>query len=531
MSSIVVGKITQLLDQVHPSLGTPLFVVVVIGLCSWLYTRIVRGPYNMSMLEKIPGPKSLPILGNAIDFAVPHYKFLKVLTDLVHQNGPVMKIFLAHRPYVVLSKAKGFETILSSNKHITKGPDYKFIHPWLGLGLLTSDGGKWHSRRKMLTPAFHFKILEDFLVIMNEQSSILTNKLAKLKPDNNTLDMFPNITYCALDIICESAMGRNVNAQSDSDSPYVRSLFKASDIIFQRQTSPWMWNNLAFYLRPSGWDFRKALKILHGFTEQVIKDRQKLYKEEKAQKESAKTTDHEEDLAIGQKKRLAFLDLLIDVSDDGRVLSDKDIREEVDTFMFEGHDTTAANMSFTLYALASHPEYQAKVQTELDSIFGDDPDRPASMDDLAKMKYLEACIKESLRLYPSVPLMSRTIHEDTVIEGQLVPAKTNVILFNYLLHRDPEQFPKPEVYNPDRFLNENIRQRHAYSYVPFSAGPRNCIGQKFAMMEEKVVISSILRKFKLATNLAKKDLCLLPELILRPKDGLPIAVTPRKPIV
>lgn len=531
MSSIVVGKITQILDQVHPSLGTPLFVVIVIGLCSWLYTKIVRGPYNMSMLEKIPGPKALPFLGNAVDFVGPTHEFIKVLTRLVHESGPVMKLFLAHRPYVVLSKAKGFETILSSNKHISKGPDYKFLHPWLGLGLLTSDGAKWHSRRKMLTPAFHFKILEDFLVIMNEQSSILTDKLGKLKPHNNSINMFPQITYCALDIICESAMGRNVNAQGDSDSPYIRSLFKASDIIFQRQKTPWIWNDLAFYLRPMGWEFRKALNVLHGFTEGVITDRKQLYKEEKAKKASSKTSENEEDLVIGTKKRLAFLDLLLDVSDDGRVLSDLDIREEVDTFMFEGHDTTAANMSFTLYVLASHPEYQAKVQEELDSIFGDNPDRPASMDDLSNMKYLEACIKESLRLYPSVPLMSRTIHEDTVIENQLVPAETTVIMFNYLLHRDPEQFPDPEVFKPDRFLNNNIRQRHAYSYVPFSAGPRNCIGQKFAMMEEKVVISSVLRKFKLSTNLQKKDLCLLPELILRPKDGLPITVTPRTPNV
>eukprot|EP00095_Tigriopus_kingsejongensis_P006185 snap_masked-scaffold191_size271209-processed-gene-1.13 protein:Tk06185 transcript:snap_masked-scaffold191_size271209-processed-gene-1.13-mRNA-1 annotation:"jc8026cytochrome p450 cyp4c39 enzyme - green common shore crab" len=415
MTSLVLTKVNQILEQIHPLLATPILVVVIVGVASWIYTRMVRGSYNLSLLNKIPGPRPLPLLGNAIDVAVPHQDFLKTLTRLVLNSGPAMKFFLAHRPYVVLSKAPGFETIMSSNKHITKGPDYKFVHPWLGFGLLTSDGSKWHSRRKMLTPAFHFKILEDFLIIMNEQSSILTNKMAKLQPGQNTIDMFPQITFCALDIICESAMGRNINAQGNSNSPYVQSLFKASDIIFHRATSPWIWNDILFHLHPFGWQFRSALKVLHDFTDNVIKDRKALFKAEKQKAQSSTTKDLEDDL-MGKKKRLAFLDLLIEVSDDGKILTDRDIREEVDTFMFEGHDTTAANMSFTLYLLAIHPEIQKKVQQELDDLFIDDPDRPASMDDLAKMKYLEACIKESLRLYPSVPLMSRTIHEDTTIE-------------------------------------------------------------------------------------------------------------------
>lgn len=121
------------------------------------------------------------------------------------------------------------------------GPDYKFVVPWLGLGLLISKGQKWFQRRKMLTPAFHFKILEDFLIIMNEQSSILVNKLKALKP-GTSVDMFPYITYSALDIICESAMGKSINAQSKSETPYIKSLFSASDLIMQRQKSPWMWN-------------------------------------------------------------------------------------------------------------------------------------------------------------------------------------------------------------------------------------------------------------------------------------------------
>ncbi len=196
--------------------------------------------------------------------------------------------------------------------------------------------------------------------------------------------------------------------------------------------------------------------------------------------------------------------------------------------MFEGHDTTAANMAWTLHLLAKNPDIQKRAQEELDEIFESDPKRGATAEDLANMKYLERCIKEGLRLYPSVPLMSRTLHEEATVEGKTVPAGTNVILMNYILHRDPKHFPDPEKFDPDRFLPENSRGRHPYSYVPFSAGPRNCIGQKFASMEEKIVISSVLRNFDMTTT--TNNVTAIPELILRPKNGVPIKLTPREKI-
>lgn len=117
----------------------------------------------------------------------------------------------------------------------------------------------------------------------------------------------------------------------------------------------------------------------------------------------------------GRKKRLAFLDLLIDASADGTVLSNDDIREEVDTFMFEGHDTTSAAISWSLFLLGSHPDIQERVLREIDDIMGGDRERPPTMKELNDMRYLECVIKEALRLYPSVPFIARNIKEDVVI--------------------------------------------------------------------------------------------------------------------
>eukprot|EP00092_Neocalanus_flemingeri_P012801 GFUD01013793.1.p1 GENE.GFUD01013793.1~~GFUD01013793.1.p1 ORF type:complete len:512 (+),score=129.68 GFUD01013793.1:190-1725(+) len=481
-----------------------LLTVFCLGLSDLLWDR-------RKNLFHIPGPTPLPFLGNALLFYKPPEYIMGIIISLRDKFGPVMRVHLGPRANALVSSAEGYEKILSSSKQITKGKDYKFLMPWLGTGLLTSTGTKWHTRRKMLTPAFHFRILEDFLDVMNQQTELLCDILDPLC-GGPAFDVFPLVTHCALDIICETAMGKSINAQADSDTDYVRAIYAASDIVFQRQRSPWLWEDWFFALTPAGFRMRKYLASLHGLTSQVIAERKK-------EVETEKTSNAEDD--VGIKRRLAFLDLLIDASEGGTVLSDEDIREEVDTFMFEGHDTTATNMSFVIYLLATQQEVQRKCQEELDTIFDGDSTRPATSQDLSKMKYIECCIKEALRLYQSVPIMSRVLGEDVEIEGHLIPANTNVILLNFLLHRDPIAFPNPDSFDPERFSMDNPQKRHPYSYVPFSAGPRNCIGQKFAMMEEKVLVSSILRRFNMKSTVSPSEIPLLMEVILRPKKWNP----------
>ena len=165
-------------------------------------------------------------------------------------------------------------------------------------------------------------------------------------------------------------------------------MYRSSDIVFQRQKSPWLWSDRLFNLTPLGWEWKKCVGTLHGFTKQVI---------QKRKKEINDANNFDDDLDdVGRKRRVAFLDLLIKESKGGTVLSDEDIREEVDTFMFEGHDTTAANITMTLFLMASHNEIQERCQAELDSIF-EGSDRIATTVDLANMKYLESCLKEALR--------------------------------------------------------------------------------------------------------------------------------------
>ncbi|XP_054287591.1 cytochrome P450 4c3 [Macrosteles quadrilineatus] len=509
----------------HTLVEGPVTSLCILALLVLLAVYYLRRARMVQLIEKIPGPAGLPIVGNSLQINVDHDEIFERLSGARKLWGKSLgccKGWYWNKPYIFISKATALEEIMGSIKHIEKSNDYDYLHPWLGTGLLTSSGPKWQKRRKILTPAFHFRILDDFIDIFREQSDIFVQKLQK-ECGQGPFNIFPYVTLCALDVICETAMGRKVEAQSNSDSDYVRAVYEIGSIIQARQAKIWLQPEWLFRWSPLYSTHQRCINILHSFSNKVISERKAEIA--KLKEQGLQLSDETDDL--GGKKRLAFLDLLIEASHEGHVLSDEDIREEVDTFMFEGHDTTSAGISWLLFLLGWHPEIQEKVVQEIETILQGE-DRPLTMKDLTSMKYLECCIKEALRLYPSVPIMARKLNEDIVVGGYTVPAGTVAMIITYMLHRDPDAFPKPEVFNPDNFLVENCRGRHPYAYIPFSAGPRNCVGQKFALLEEKMVVSTFLRKFRIESVDRREDLTLLGELILRPKDGLKVKIFPRQ---
>ncbi|XP_022106003.1 cytochrome P450 4V2-like isoform X2 [Acanthaster planci] len=420
---------------------------------------------------------------------------------------------------IVITNAKDAEVLFGSTKHIAKGFVYDFLQPWLGTGLLTSKGSKWFLRRKMLTPTFHFSVLHSFLTVFNEKTDILGVRL-KMMTDGQVFDIFPFITQCSLDIICETAMGKNIHAQEDRKNEYVQAVIKMSELALERMKYPWLWPSMLYSILPHGKQHAECLKILHDTTDKVIKGRYQEFV--KMYPRGLRNPSADEP----QKKRLAFLDLLLQMKQENKSFTFDDIREEVDTFMFEGHDTTAAGVSWCLYLLGRHPEIQHRVQKELDEVFGS-TQGPVTSDQLQRLHYLTCVIKETLRIFPSVPFIARVLDEDCVLGGHKIPSGTNVCVLINALHRDPDVFPNPEEFDPDRFLYQNCISRHPYAYVPFSAGARNCIGQRFAMMEEKVIVSSVLRHFNIESIQARHEVLPISELILRPSKGIQVKLTPR----
>ncbi|XP_071808402.1 cytochrome P450 4V2-like [Asterias amurensis] len=487
----------------------------------YVLIHLVYGPWKRFQYfnKEIPGPPALPIVGNAHLFDRDPAKFYQQVLQFCRDYPKVFRIMLGPTCMIAIHNAKDAEVLFNSTKHITKSFVYDFLHPWLGAGLLTSKGSKWFHRRKLLTPTFHFSILNNFRVVFNEKADILARKLSTMA-DGRAFNIFPIITQCSLDIICETAMGKNIHAQENEKSEYVQSVIKMSELIQERQKYPWYWFDGLYSVLPSGKEHARCLKVLHDATSSVIKERNSKFSE------LYPRGIDEQSVEEPKKRRLAFLDLLLHMHRDDNSFTFEDIREEVDTFMFEGHDTTAAGASWCLYLLGRHPEIQQRVHEELDEVFGDN-DEPATSDQLQSLLYLTRVLKETLRIYPSVPFIGRTLEEDCVIGGYKLPKGVNAIALITGLHRDPEVFPNPEEFDPDRFLPENCVNRHAYAYVPFSAGARNCIGQRFAMMEEKVMVSAVLRRFNIQSLQTPDEVLPLSELILRPSGGIQVKLTPR----
>ena len=293
---------------------------------------------------------------------------------------------------------------------------------------------------------------------------------------------------------------------------------RMSQIIFERAFSVTLRNQFIYQLTGMFQTEKKCLKILHGFTDTVIEARKEELLKEKEQEVA--TAD------LGTKKKQALLDILLQSTIDGAPLSNADIREEVDTFMFEGHDTTTSGISFCLHNIAKYPDVQQKVFEEINNEIGDE--KILTLQLLNKLHYLELVIKESLRLYPSVPYFGRNIKEDVTVGGHTFPKNCNINFSPYLLGRDPKIFPDPLKFDPNRFDVETTTEKiNPYAYVPFSAGPRNCIGQKFAMYEMKSIICKIVKDFELSITKENENLQIYSDLVLKSSGGIVLKIERR----
>ncbi|XP_044734402.1 cytochrome P450 4C1-like [Chrysoperla carnea] len=481
----------------------------------WKYARMHWSKRIRKHVQNIPGPSQIPIIGSMHHIAgSPEIIWLK-LRKLCVQYPKIFKLWGLNRVSVFLLDPEYVEAILTDNKNLMKSEAYDMLTVWLGEGLLTSTGDKWRTRRKILTPAFHFNILKGFIPIFEGQSEHSMEDIDKECPKSES-NVIPIIVKHSLYSLCETTMGLNIESEQKGIQTYKSNIHEFGDIFTDRMAKPWFYSEITYAFTPQRWRLYTIIKSLRTFTSNVIKERLTNWDLTQVQ--------HTKNLDTG-KYKLPMMDLLIKQMKLDNSLSYEDIREEVDTFMFEGHDTTSMGLSLFLMLLANHPEIQNKIYEEMKTIFGDSK-RQATYDDLMEMTYLERCIKESLRLYPAVPVVGRTLTEDLVLKDYVLPAGIYVYVLIYDLHRNPNYWPNPNKFDPDRFLPENSVKRNPFTYVPFSAGPRNCIGQKFAILEMKSFVSKIIQEYILEPVDTPQTVSLKTDVVIRPSK--PVRVKFRK---
>ncbi|XP_053678240.1 cytochrome P450 4g15-like [Anopheles nili] len=521
----------------------------------WMQTRRYVKLGNL-----IPGPVAYPLVGNAnMLLGKTHNQIMEKAMELSYVYGTVARGWLGYHLVVFLTEPADVEIILNSYVHLEKSNEYRFFKPWLGDGLLISSGDKWKSHRKLIAPAFHQNVLKTFIDVFNDNSLAVVERMSK--EVGKVFDCHDYMSEVTVDILLETAMGSTRTGENKEGFEYAMAVMKMCDILHKRQLKIHLRLDPLFNLTGVKKEQERLLQIIHGLTRKVVREKKQLFERQLAEGRLPSPSlteiigkeekpgegglggspafisqgsmlrddlDDNDENDIGEKRRLAFLDLMIETANNGANISDEEIKEEVDTIMFEGHDTTAAGSSFVLCLLGIHQNVQDQVYAELRQIFGDSK-RKATFGDTLEMKYLERVIFETLRMFPPVPMIARKINEDVQLASKnyTIPAGTTVVIGTYKIHRREDLYPHPETFNPDNFLPERTQNRHYYSYIPFSAGPRSCVGRKYAMLKLKVLLSTILRHYRVVSNLTEKDFKLQADIILKRTDGFQIQLEPR----
>ncbi|KAF8796532.1 Cytochrome P450 4V2 like protein [Argiope bruennichi] len=410
-----------------------------------------------------------------------HLKFVDVLRNVykTFQKKHLFCVWILYTPFVFLVKAEAVKEALRGDKMKEKSWIYKFMRPLFGNGLATSPYVIWKPRRKLLNRCFHPDILRGFLPVFNEHAQELVKVFQE--SENEFTEISHTIALCALNIICETAFDVKLKTLGNNESQFADTVGRISALLMNRIYSFWLWPDVIYWNTPFSKEFKFHLKFLKEFTKKVIREKKERY------------------LSLGsgadKGKRQALLDVLLKLHLVEHELTEEDVKNEVDTFALGGYDTAAVTVTWALYLIGLYPDVQVKVHEELDKILGENTDKDITENDLKDLCYLDSVVKETLRLYPAVPEFGRHVEEDTTICGYTIPKGASCFILSYFLHRDQEVFPDPEKFDPNRFSPENSIKIPEYAYIPFSAGPRNCIGYRFATMEVKILLATILRNF------------------------------------
>uniref|UniRef100_A0A8C2AU51 aromatase n=2 Tax=Cyprinus carpio TaxID=7962 RepID=A0A8C2AU51_CYPCA len=487
--------------------------------CSAIVVKLlVMRRRGIRSMEAFPGPPAHWLIGHVKEFRQDGHDLEKIMKWSGQYPfafplwfGPSLSILNIHHP------SYHFKMIFFLFALFTEPKDdyaYKFFIPWLGDGLLVSTGQKWFRHRRLLTPGFHYDVLKPYVKLVSDSTKVMLDKWEVYGKSGESFELFKHVSLMTLDSIMKCAFSCNSNCQTDSGTnPYIQAVYDLCHLVNVRfRVFPYH-SKAIFHLSPHGYKFRKAARIAHNHTAEVIRKRKEVLKIE------------EEQGIVKNKRYLDFLDILLSARDEHQQgLSDEDIRAEVDTFMFEGHDTTASGISWIFYNLACNPEHQEKCREEILQVL--DGKDTVDWEDLNKIPYTTMCIKESLRLCPPVPGISRKLTKPlTFFDGRTVPEGCTIGVSIYGIHMNASVWENPYLFDPLRFLPENVAERSPHAFVPFSAGPRNCIGQNFAMNEMKVAVALTLKKYRLIKD-PQHIPKMIPQVVLRSLNGIHIKIKP-----
>src|SRR5436853_6400129 len=368
--------------------------------------------------------------------------------------------------------------VLRANRHV------------FGEGLLTSEGDFWLRQRRLVQPGFHRARIAAYAVTMVQYAQ----RMLEGWRDGEERDVHQEMIRLTLQIVAKTLFDADVAGDA-------RDVGKSLELLLEL-----------------GANFRRTLFVPHW----VPTPTNLRIKREIAFIESILYRIIAERRASG-RDACDLLSMLLSAKDeDGSRMTDRQLRDETITLFLAGHETTASTLSWTWWLLARHPAVQAKLHAELDAVLGD---RAPTLDDLPKLRYTGHVITESLRLYPAAWGMARLAVEDHEIAGYAVTKGMGVAMAQWVVHRDPRWYDAPEEFRPERWEDDLLKRLPRFAYFPFGGGPRQCIGNTFALMEAALILATIARKFRLRL-VANHAVVPLASITLRPRRGVHVTLVP-----
>ena len=413
-----------------------------------------------------------------------------------HFEEPIVRDGLPFLPAIVVNDPESVRHVLLDNAANYRKDDLllRILNPGLGEGLLTVEGQQWRKQRHAVAPMFSRRTIYGFANAMKEAIFELTARWSRLG-DGAIVDVAKESGRLTLDVLRRTIISEGFDQDNDAILLAMRCYFDSIGRIDPMDAL----GVPDFVPRPTRGPERDALRFFKTTVASIISKRRSL-----------------QDNGDGPRDLLA---LLLDASR-AEGLTEEEIQANVLTFIAAGHETTANAITWSLFLLGQDPQWRERVANEAD---GTDS---SSEDPCAHLPLSKAVLEESLRLYPPIAAISRVAIDEDVIAGEVVQPGTMVIVAPYLLHRHRRLWREPDMFVPDRFLEPDRPHVNRFSYLPFGAGPRTCIGAAFALQEATLALSTIARTFRwrLAPDV---DVQPLLRITLRPKDGLRMQITRR----
>jgi cytochrome P450 len=443
--------------------------------------------------KAIPGPHPLNPLGSTLAIRCQPLQFL---SELQQKYGDIAQLCFLIWPTVFINHPDYVKHVLQDNhRNYDKDvPMFRNLRPVAGNGLVSAVGGNdWLRQRRLVQPAFHYQCIAALGTLMTNATNVILQRWDSYASEQQVFDIGEEMANLTLQIVSKALFNVDVSAKKS----FRQAFTQVNAFLIERFYMPFP---PLFIRTPRNRRFWLAIETLDNVVYEIIRTRRQ-----------------QEDMGD-------LLSMLLDAVDgNGQIMDDKQLRDEVMTLLLAGHETSASVLAWIWYLLTQHPKAQEQLHAELDQVLAG---RIPTVEDLPQLTYTRMVLEEVMRLYPPAWLLMRRAIQDDEIDGYHIPANSYILWSPYLSHRHPDFWEKPEQFYPEHFSAELSATRPRHASMPFSSGPRICIGNTFAMTEMQLILATIAQQYRVSLA-SGYHVGLEPLLTLRPKNGVLVSIERR----